>query len=193
VSPSPRKLLVVLEPGVARHASLAVAEEMAHSHEDPPCELVLLACGAEAELPPSWTGPALVREYAALMRRRREADLEDLAAPLRRAGLAVSTVDACCLEVAATLRQQLARLQPDLIVKNTRPDDLARWHALTDQVLLKPVLCPVLLVPVGPDGRRLPGEPLRFEPGAPVPGPASSGVPASSVPAAPAMRRASSP
>jgi nucleotide-binding universal stress UspA family protein len=194
VTATPRKVLVVLEPGAARHASLAVAAEAALADGGtPPGELVLLACGVEAELPPSWTGPALLREYAALMRRRREADLEDLAAPLRRAGLAVTVVDACCLDVAATLRQQLARIQPDLVVKDTRADGLARWHLLTDQVLLQPLPCTVLLVPAGPDGHRLPGAPARFEPAGSVSGAAVSGVPASSAPAAPAMRRASSP
>lgn len=143
---SARKILLLLDAAASRQQTLATVQRLAESQE---AEVELYDCSVQTFMPPSWTEEAGAREtYLELLRERRLWDLERLALPLRRQGLAVVAVAETRTPLSDAVEQHLRDSAPDLIVKDAGPKSAPAdsWHVQTERILARHERCPVVLV-----------------------------------------------
>ncbi len=145
VENSVRKILVLVDTGAACQLSLNAAVELAQQH---PAKLDLFDCNLGTPLPLGWAGePEADRQYRALLKARRFADLEALANSLRSRGLQVSTAPdtGALLEEALTLH--ILETAPDVIItEDSVAQDVACWQTQTHCIVRRHAGCPVVLV-----------------------------------------------
>lgn len=140
-----QKILVVVDPAATTGACIEKAARLASAYGS---SIELFVCETGEELPDSWAGGTTLAQYRGIVRERRSAQLEALAAPLRATGLHVSTSIDSHVSLPEGILLHTIRSNPDLVVKDADPRDSAR-NALTlhtDWVLIKQVAAPLLLV-----------------------------------------------
>ena len=145
VENSVRKILVLVDAAAASQLSLNAAVELVQQDA---AKLDLFDCRMGNSLPLGWAGdPEADRQYLALLKSRRLADLEALADPLRSRGLQVSTASDSGALLEEALALHILESAPDLIITEvSAPQEAASWQAQTQCIVYLHARCPVVLV-----------------------------------------------
>jgi universal stress protein E len=131
-------LRAVEQPAVEKAARLAAAYG---------ASLELYACDDCESVPASWAGGSTLAQYRSVVRERRIAVLQEIAAPLRARGLDVSVTYEGLVPTAEALVIHAIRTGVNLVVKATGRSRAGRSTANeADSVLLSQLPMPLLLV-----------------------------------------------
>lgn len=140
-----QKILVVVDPTANRWPSVEKAARIARNGG---AALELYVCDVDQDVPGDRGGAQGIADYRAQLRTGHLESLERLAAPLREAGLAVTTAAEWHAPLEEGIGHHVIRTKPDLVVKDTH------WHrslpramlTRTDWNLIRQVPSPLLLV-----------------------------------------------
>ncbi len=140
-----QKILVVVDPTSVWHPCIEKAARLAASFGS---TVELYVCDVAPNVPPSWAGGSTVAQYRGVMRERRLAMLEDLAAPLRRQGIQVVTETEWRAPLEEGVVVHAIRTQADLVVKDTHRHSIGPLTTAlhTDWLLIRQLPMPLLLV-----------------------------------------------
>ena len=140
-----QKILVVVDPTAQSHPCVEKAARLAASFAS---SIELYVCDADQEIPESWAGGTTTGQFRGLMRERRIASLEKLAAPLRARGLNVTTSSETHAPFEDAVARHAIRMKADLVVKDAQSHTPTGRipSARTDWILLRQVPTPLLLV-----------------------------------------------
>jgi universal stress protein E len=142
-----RRILVIIDPTQAAQPALEKAARIALARD---CSLELYVCDVQQDIPDSWTGGSRTAEYREILRSRAQAELQELAQPLREDGLTVTVQYEWHAPLEQGIGHHVVRTQPDLVVKQTHrhlaPEPTA---GRTDWNLIRQVPCALLLVRAG--------------------------------------------
>lgn len=122
-----QKILVVVDPTANRWPSVEKAASIARGSG---AALELYVCDVDQAVPEGSSSPQGIAEYRARLRTRHLESLELLAAPLREAGLPVTTAAEWHAPLEEGIGHHIIRTRPDLVVKDTH------WHASVPRSML---------------------------------------------------------
>jgi universal stress protein E len=138
-----QKILVLVDPHAIRHPCVEKAANLAHSFGS---TLELYICEIEQNVPQSWAGGTTLAQYRGVVRERRLAMLEALAAPLRTRGIHVLTDTQWSAPFERAVVEHAIRTRADLVVKDTIRHVSPISFAQDDWVLIHHLPMPLLLV-----------------------------------------------
>jgi universal stress protein E len=140
-----QKILVVVDPTAIRHPCIDKAARLAECFGS---TVELYICDVDQSLPESWAGGTTLAQYRGVLRERRLAMLESLAAPLRARGIHVLTESHWHAPLERGIVDHAIRTQADLVVKDThRHAPVVHMPtAQTDWILIRHLPMPFLLV-----------------------------------------------
>jgi len=134
-------LRAIAQPAVAKAVQLATAYGAA---------LELYGADDCESVPASWAGGSTLAQYRSVVRERRTAMLQEIAAPLRARGLDVSVTYEGLVPTAEALVVHAIRTGAKLVVKSVGPQRSGRSSATeADRVLISQLPMPLLLVRPG--------------------------------------------
>jgi universal stress protein E len=134
-------LRAVAQPAVEKAERLAAAYGAA---------LELYACDDCEAVPASWAGGSTLAQYRSVVRERRVAMLQEIAAPLRARGIDVSTTYEGLVPTAEMLVTHAIRTGANLVVKGIGRERSGRTtEDQADEVLIAQLPMPLLLVQPG--------------------------------------------
>jgi universal stress protein E len=144
-----RRILVVIDPTTVAQPALCKAVRIAAFQGS---SLELYVCDVDQDIPESWAGASRAGEYRELRRQKLLGELRDLAVPLTRQGLDVSTVCEWHAPLEQGIGHHVIRSRPDLVVKGTQSHALMPRVALarTDWNLIQQLPAPLLLAGARP-------------------------------------------
>jgi universal stress protein E len=140
-----QKILVVVDPTATLHPCVEKAARLAASFGS---TLELFVCDVDQGVPESWAGGTTLAQYRGLMRERRWAMLESLAAPLRERGIHVRTDSEWHVPLEEGILRHAIHTKADLVVKDTHRHAPASHmpDVQTDWLLIRQLPMPLLLV-----------------------------------------------
>jgi universal stress protein E len=138
-----QKILAVIDPTAIRQPCVEKAARLAAAFGS---LLELYICDTEQNIPQSWAGGTTLAQYRGVLRERRLAMLEALAAPLREHGIHVITETQWSAPLARSIVEHAIRSQADLVVKDTPRHTPPVSFAQADWILLHHLPMPLLLV-----------------------------------------------
>jgi nucleotide-binding universal stress UspA family protein len=139
-----QRVLAVVDIGAVRRPAVEKAARLAAAFG---ATLDLYACDERGSVPPNWAGGSTLAQYRSVVRERRLAMLEELAAPHQSAGLAVTTTYECHANPDEALITHAIQTGADLVVKDISRDAFAALPpGSSDHILMTQLPMPLLMV-----------------------------------------------
>lgn len=137
-----QKILVVVDPAAVRHSCIEKGARLALGLGS---TLELYICDSDDNVAESWTS---LSQYRSMLRERRLALLEALAAPIRERGVHVRTESEWHAPLEQGIVEHAIRSRADLVLKDTHRHEATSGMPFdpTDRMLIRNLPVPLMLV-----------------------------------------------